>query len=125
MTQRLKRWESPRKDGRNDKGRGGSARQRQKAKQLKALRLKLKQNELKQNESQQKELKQNGQSPNGNTASGSQSNRHHPAKQPNQKTHGRRKIFSRSFLGRFVLTQLATAITIKDNDECCTFIITV
>ncbi|QYO68897.1 hypothetical protein [Leptolyngbya sp. 7M] len=43
MSQRLKRWESPRREGRNDKGRGGSARQRQKQKQLKALRQKLKQ----------------------------------------------------------------------------------
>jgi hypothetical protein len=44
MAQRLKRWESPRKGGRNAKGKGGSARQRQKAKQLKVLRAKLKQN---------------------------------------------------------------------------------
>ncbi|MEM9447083.1 MAG: hypothetical protein AAGA75_00940 [Cyanobacteria bacterium P01_E01_bin.6] len=44
MGQRLKRWESPRNEGRNDKGRGGSARQRQKAKQLKGLRDRLKQN---------------------------------------------------------------------------------
>jgi hypothetical protein len=29
MGQRLKRWESPRREGRNDKGKGGSARQRQ------------------------------------------------------------------------------------------------
>jgi hypothetical protein len=42
MAQRLKRWESPRSEGRNHKGRGGSARQRQKKKQLKALRQKLK-----------------------------------------------------------------------------------
>lgn len=42
MAQRLKRWESPRRAGRNDKGRGGSARQRQKRKQLQALRQKLK-----------------------------------------------------------------------------------
>jgi hypothetical protein len=45
MSQRLKRWESPRREGRNDKGRGGSARQRQKQKQMKALRQRLKQNE--------------------------------------------------------------------------------
>lgn len=44
MAQRLKRWETPRKGGRNDKGRGGSARQRQKAKQLKAMRTRLKAN---------------------------------------------------------------------------------
>jgi hypothetical protein len=43
----LKRWESPRREGRNDKGRGGSARQRQKQKQMKALRQKLKSSHLK------------------------------------------------------------------------------
>lgn len=42
MAQRLKRWESPRREGRNDKGRGGSARQRQLKKQVQALRKKLK-----------------------------------------------------------------------------------
>ncbi len=42
MGQRLKRWESPRREGRNDKGKGGSARQRQKRKQLKMLCQKLK-----------------------------------------------------------------------------------
>lgn len=42
MAQRLKRWESPRNQGRNHKGRGGSARQRQKQKQLNMLRQKLK-----------------------------------------------------------------------------------
>jgi hypothetical protein len=42
MAQRLKRWESPRNEGRNDKGRGGSARQRQLKKQRQALRRKLK-----------------------------------------------------------------------------------
>lgn len=42
MSQQLKRWESPRREGRNDKGKGGSARQRQKLKQLKGLRQKLK-----------------------------------------------------------------------------------
>jgi hypothetical protein len=42
MSQRLKRWESPRKEGRNDKGKGGSARQRQKKKQMQMLRKKLK-----------------------------------------------------------------------------------
>jgi len=42
MSQRLKRWESPRNEGRNDKGKGGSARQRQKRKQLQMLRKKLK-----------------------------------------------------------------------------------
>ena len=47
MSQRLKRWESPRREERNDKGRGGSARQRQKQKQMKALRQRLKSNEPK------------------------------------------------------------------------------
>ncbi len=42
MNQRLKRWESPRNEGRNDKGKGGSARQRQKRKQFQMLRKKLK-----------------------------------------------------------------------------------
>ncbi|MBP5973276.1 hypothetical protein HW132_11150 [Brasilonema sp. CT11] len=39
---RLKRWESPRQEGRNDKGRGGSARQRQLKKQQQMLRKRLK-----------------------------------------------------------------------------------
>jgi hypothetical protein len=38
----LKRWESPRKEGRNDKGRGGSARKRQLKKQRQMLRQRLK-----------------------------------------------------------------------------------
>lgn len=42
MAQRLKRWESPRRQGRNDKGKGGSARQRQLKKQQQMLRKKLK-----------------------------------------------------------------------------------
>lgn len=42
MSQRLKSWESPRNEGRNDKGKGGSARQRQKRKQFQMLRKKLK-----------------------------------------------------------------------------------
>jgi hypothetical protein len=42
---RLKRWESPRKEGRNDKGRGGSARKRQLKKQRQMLRQKLKENQ--------------------------------------------------------------------------------
>jgi hypothetical protein len=40
--QRLKRWESPRRQGRNDKGKGGSARRRQIKKQYQMLRQKLK-----------------------------------------------------------------------------------
>jgi hypothetical protein len=42
MGQRLKRWESPRREGRNDKGKGGSARQRQRRKQFQRLRQRLK-----------------------------------------------------------------------------------
>jgi hypothetical protein len=42
MQQRLKRWESPRSEGRNDKGKGGSARQRQLKKRMQMLRNKLK-----------------------------------------------------------------------------------
>jgi hypothetical protein len=41
----LKRWESPRREGRNDKGRGGSARKRQLKKQRQMLRQKLKENQ--------------------------------------------------------------------------------
>ncbi|MCU0536426.1 MAG: hypothetical protein MUD14_21265 [Hydrococcus sp. Prado102] len=48
MAQRLKRWESPRRQGRNDKGKGGSARQRQLKKQQQMLRKKLKENSEKQ-----------------------------------------------------------------------------
>ena len=42
MVERLKRWESPRRRGRNDKGKGGSARKRQLKKQQNMLRKKLK-----------------------------------------------------------------------------------
>jgi len=42
MAQLLKRWESPRRKGRNDKGRGGAARQRQLAKRNQVLRKRLK-----------------------------------------------------------------------------------
>ncbi|MBE9201942.1 MULTISPECIES: hypothetical protein [unclassified Nodularia (in: cyanobacteria)] len=38
----IKRWESPRREGRNDKGRGGSARKRQLKKQRQMLRQRLK-----------------------------------------------------------------------------------
>jgi hypothetical protein len=44
MTERLKRWESPRRQGRNDKGKGGSARAKQLRKQQQMLRKKLKDN---------------------------------------------------------------------------------
>lgn len=45
MVERLKSWESPRKRGRNDKGKGGTARARQLKKREKLLRKKLKQNQ--------------------------------------------------------------------------------
>ena len=44
MVERLKRWESPRKRGRNDKGKGGTARARQLRKREQMLRQKLKHN---------------------------------------------------------------------------------
>ncbi|MEL6602849.1 MAG: hypothetical protein AAFP20_06440 [Cyanobacteria bacterium J06614_10] len=43
MAQQLKRWESPRRKGRNHKGRGGSAKQRQYQKRQKLLMKKLRQ----------------------------------------------------------------------------------
>ena len=46
---RLKRWESPRRQGRNDKGKGGSARKRQLKKQQQMLRKKLKDNNQEDN----------------------------------------------------------------------------
>lgn len=42
MAQLLKRWESPRRQGRNDKGKGGTARQRQLLKRTQTLRQRLK-----------------------------------------------------------------------------------
>ena len=42
MAQQLKSWESPRRSGRNDKGKGGSARARQIRKQQQMMRQKLK-----------------------------------------------------------------------------------
>lgn len=45
MTQRLKRWESPRRQGRNEKGKGGSARQRQLKKRQQMLIKKLKESQ--------------------------------------------------------------------------------
>ncbi|MEI6427664.1 MAG: hypothetical protein WCO45_04630 [Pseudanabaena sp. ELA607] len=41
MHTQLKRWESPRYEGRNHKGKGGTARQRQRRKQMQVLRRKL------------------------------------------------------------------------------------
>ena len=57
MQQRLKRWESPRKEGRNDKGKGGSARQRQVKKQMQMLRQKLKDQRKGTDDSQSKNKK--------------------------------------------------------------------
>jgi hypothetical protein len=54
MTERLKSWESPRKRGRNDNGKGGSARARQLKKREKLLRKKLKQNPDFQNQQNNK-----------------------------------------------------------------------
>ena len=54
MVERLKRWESPRKRGRNHKGKGGSARARQLRKQQKLLRKKLKENSNNQQQNQDK-----------------------------------------------------------------------
>ena len=53
MAQRLKRWESPRRQGRNDKGKGGSARQRQLKKQTQMLRKKLKDSQEADNQNKQ------------------------------------------------------------------------
>jgi len=49
MQQRLKSWESPRRQGRNDKGKGGSARARQLKKQTQTLRRKLKEQDKSKN----------------------------------------------------------------------------
>lgn len=54
MTQRLKRWESPRRQGRNDKGKGGSARQRQLKKQQQMLLKKLKEGQEADNQNNQR-----------------------------------------------------------------------
>ncbi len=54
MTQRLKRWESPRRQGRNDKGKGGSARRRQLKKQTQMLRKKLKKDQKVNNQNRKR-----------------------------------------------------------------------
>ena len=53
MAQRLKRWESPRREGRNDKGKGGSARARQLKKQQQMLRRRLKKGDSAENNKRQ------------------------------------------------------------------------
>jgi hypothetical protein len=59
MAQQLKRWESPRRQGRNDKGRGGAARQRQLKKQTQLLRKKLKEQPEAENHEKSKRGKVN------------------------------------------------------------------
>ncbi|PSN18302.1 hypothetical protein C7271_13225 [filamentous cyanobacterium CCP5] len=54
MAQQLKRWESPRRSGRNHKGQGGSARARQLKKQQKRLLKRLKASSFDPAESNQK-----------------------------------------------------------------------
>ncbi|OCQ91113.1 hypothetical protein BCD67_22085 [Oscillatoriales cyanobacterium USR001] len=49
MAERLKSWESPRNEGRNSKGKGGSARARQLKKQQQTLRKQLKAQSNQQN----------------------------------------------------------------------------
>ena len=50
MSQRLKSWESPRHQGRNNKGKGGAARSRQLKKQRQTLRKLLKAQSTQKNE---------------------------------------------------------------------------
>jgi hypothetical protein len=62
MNQRLKSWESPRRQGRNEKGKGGAARRRQIKKQMNLLRRKLKgetiTKQTKANQTQELNIKQ-------------------------------------------------------------------
>nr|WP_242071973.1 hypothetical protein [Nostoc sp. FACHB-110] len=58
---RLKRWESPRREGRNDKGKGGSARRRQLKKQRQMLRQRLKENNTKDNQNNNNQPKREEQ----------------------------------------------------------------
>lgn len=55
---RLKRWESPRQEGRNYKGRGGSARHRQLKKQQQMLRKRLKEGNKLEKDNQADSIKQ-------------------------------------------------------------------
>ena len=59
MAQRLKRWESPRREGRNSKGKGGSARQRQIKKRTQALRRKLQDSQFNQQDNQKPNREEN------------------------------------------------------------------
>lgn len=56
MIERLKRWESPRKRGRNHKGKGGSSRARQLRKREQMLRQKLKHPGLSKSEKSSQQL---------------------------------------------------------------------
>lgn len=60
MVQRLKSWESPRRQGRNDKGKGGSARQRQLRKRQQMLRNRLKNDSSKEKGDKPQERKNKG-----------------------------------------------------------------
>ncbi|MGB3653884.1 MAG: hypothetical protein WBA41_22090 [Rivularia sp. (in: cyanobacteria)] len=51
----LKRWESPRRQGRNDKGKGGAARKRQLKKQQQMLRKRLKEENNQNNNKKNKQ----------------------------------------------------------------------
>lgn len=57
MARQLKSWESPRREGRNHKGKGGSARQRQLKKRENRLRQQLKSDQIQNNH------KKSGQKP--------------------------------------------------------------
>ena len=59
----LKRWESPRREGRNDKGKGGAARRRQLKKQRQMLRQRLKENGKSDNGQNKERGKKNISSP--------------------------------------------------------------
>ena len=62
MTQRLKRWESPRREGRNDKGKGGSARARQLKKRQQMLRKKLQEGQQADDQNQKNNKKRGRES---------------------------------------------------------------
>lgn len=82
MSQRLKRWESPRHEGRNAKGRGGSARQRQLFKRQQQLRKRLKAN------AKDAKLPDDG---NPNTFGHSPGNTHRPNTHKNNHKKGRQQ----------------------------------
>ena len=61
MVERLKSWESPRKRGRNNKGKGGSARARQLRKREKMLLKRLKRQEIKAQKQNKNDKSQEGE----------------------------------------------------------------